>query len=102
MTADPSSLHGRLAKKPGDFGELLEQVRRIEALNLALRQWTKEPWLDSIRVANLRDGTLVLFADNAAVATALRYRRESLEIFLRERCGLAIKRIEAKVRPSRT
>lgn len=102
MTADPSPLHGRLVGKPGEFGGLLEQVRRIEALNLALRQWTNDPWLNSIRVANLRGDTLVLFADNAAVATTLRYQREALAAYLRERCGLAINRIEAKVRPSRT
>lgn len=102
MTADLSPLHGHLVGKPGDFGGLLEQVRRIETLNLALRQWTNEPWLDSIRVANLRGDTVVLFVDNAAVATTLRYRRESLEAYLRERSGLAINRIEAKVRPSRT
>lgn len=102
MTADPSSLHGRLAGSPGELSGLLDQVRRIEALNRALRQWTKDPWLDSIRVANLRGDTLVLFADNAAVATALRYRREALGAYLDERCGLRIKRIEAKVRPSRT
>lgn len=102
MTPDPSSLHGRLSRQPGSFGSLLDQVRRIEALDQALRRWTNEPWLDSIRVANLRGDTLVLFVDNAAAATTLRYRREALQAYLCDRCGVAISEIEAKVRPGRT
>lgn len=97
--ADPALLHGRLLQQPGDFEPLLHRVRRIEALDRALHQWTTEPWLAAIRVANLREDTLVVFADRAANATTLRYRRDDLLAYLRERHGLNVDRLEVKVRP---
>lgn len=101
-TADPALLHGRLLQQPGDIEPLLQRVRRIEALDRALHLWTGEPWLAAIRVANLRGDTLVVFADSASAATALRYRRDDLLDYLRQRHGLAVSRIEAKVRPGPT
>lgn len=101
-TADPALLHGRLLQQSGDIEPLLQRVRRIEALDRALHQWTAEPWLAAIRVANLRGDTLVVFADSASAATALRYRRLELLDYLRQRHGLSVNRIEAKVRPGPT
>lgn len=100
--ADPAPLLGRLLQQPGEFVSLLQRVRHIEALDRALHQWSSEPWLATIRVANLRGDTLVLFADRAANATTLRYRRDDLLTFLREQHGLAVQRIEVKVRPGST
>jgi hypothetical protein len=77
----------------------MQRVRRIETLDRALHQWSREPWLSAIRVANLRGDTLVVFSDNAAAATTMRYRREDLLAYLRERHGLAVGRLETKVRP---
>lgn len=100
MNAELAHLHSRLVNGPGEFGNLLEVTQRLEALNSALRQWANEPWLDSIRVANLRGDTLVLFADSASALVPLRYRRDALLAFLRDRFGVTATRIEAKVRPS--
>jgi hypothetical protein len=100
MNAELAHLHGRLENEPGELHNLLQVTQRLEALNSALRQWADEPWLDAIRVANLRGDTLVLFADSASALVPLRYRREALLAFLRERYGLTATRIEAKVRPS--
>lgn len=97
--ADPALLHGRLLGQPGEFVNLLQQVQRIEALDRTLRQWTKDPWLSAIRVANLRGETLVLFSDSAAALTTLRYQHESLTAFFRDRHGIVISRIEARVKP---
>lgn len=98
MSAEPALLHGRLLQKPGDFESLLDRVRRIEALDRALHQWSSEPWLAAIRVANLRGETLVVFSDSAASLTTLRYQRENLLAYLRERHGLPVSRIEARVK----
>lgn len=82
------------------MGHLLVRAEQIDTLNRALRGWTSEPWLDGIRVANASiDGALILFADNAAVLTSLRYKRDALLLHLRERHGLSFSRIEAKIRP---
>jgi hypothetical protein len=96
---DPALLHSRLLQQAGDVETLLQRVRRIEALDRAVHQWSGDPWLSAIRVANLRGDTLVLFSDNAAAATTMRYRREDLMAYLRERHGLNVSRLETKVRP---
>ncbi len=100
--SDPALLHSRLLQKAGDFEPLLQRVRRIEMLDRAVHQWTGEPWLSAIRVANLRGDTLVVFSDSATAATMLRYRREDLMTYLREQHGLEISRLETKVRPGTT
>lgn len=100
MNRELAHLHGRLKEEPGELGDLLQVTQRLEALNHAMRQWANEPWLDSIRVANLRGDTLVLFADNASALVPLRYRRDALLAFLRERHGVPATRIEARVRPT--
>ena len=98
--SDPASLHSRLVQQAGeDVETLLQRVRRIEALDRALHEWSSEPWLSAIRVANLREDTLVVFSDNASAATTMRYRREDLLTYLRERHGLDVGRLETKVRP---
>ncbi|THD02055.1 hypothetical protein B1810_16325 [Panacagrimonas perspica] len=89
----------RLLQQPGDFETLLQRVQRIETLDRAVHQWIVEPWLSAIRVANLRGDTLVVFSESAAAATMLRYRRDDLMSYLRQRHGLVVSRIETKVRP---
>ncbi len=54
---------------------------------------------DALHVANLRDGTLVIHADNAAALTALRYRVNDLLHSLKSKFGPECSRIDAKVRP---
>lgn len=100
--ADLAPLHGRLLQQPGEIESLLQRVRRVEALDRAMRQWTNESWLAAIRVANLRGETLVVFSDSAASLTTLRYRREDLLAYLRERHGIPVNRLEARVRPGPT
>ena len=98
MNADPALLHGRLLQQPGDFEPLLQRVRRLQALDGLLQGWTSEPWLAAIRVANLRGDTLVVYADNAAALTALRYRRESLLDWLQQQ-GVPVLKLDLRVRP---
>ena len=99
MSTELASLHRRLAGRPGDLEPLLCLVRRIEAVQQACRAWSDEPWMEAIRVVNLRGNTLVMHADNAAALTALRYRREQLLGYLREHHQLPLTRLEVRVRP---
>lgn len=100
MSAELTPLHGRLTKEPGDLEPLLQQVRHIQAVQQACRHWSSEPWMQAIRVANVRAGTLVIHADSAAALTALRYRREALLGYLREQYGWPLTRLETRVRPN--
>ncbi len=98
MLSDAQSLHQRLQHSDG-FRRLMEQATRIAELNRALRQWTQEPWLDSIRLVNVRDDTVVIYASTAAALVPLRYRQQALLAFLQERFNLNCSKIEAKVKP---
>lgn len=99
MSAELAPLHGRLLQQPGEFDNLLQRIRRIEALDHALRLWLGDTSPGAIRVANLRGETLVVFADSAASLTSLRFQQEALLAYLRERHGIPLSRIDAKVRP---
>lgn len=99
MNADPALLHRRLLQQPGDFEPLLQRVQRLQALNRLLQGWTSEPWLSAIRIANLRGDTLVIYADNAAAMTSLRYRSESLLDWLKQQ-GVPVLKLDLRIRPS--
>jgi hypothetical protein len=100
--SDPALLHSRLLQQTGDVETLLHRVRRIEALDRAVHQWSSDPWLSAIRVANVRGDTLVVFSESAAAATTMRFRREDLLDYLRQRHGIELSRLETKVRPGST
>lgn len=102
MNAELAPLHGRLLRQPGEFETLLQRVARIEALNRTLQQWTREPWLASIRVANLREDTLVVYSENAAALTSLRYRRDALLAWFRDQHGISVNKLQTSVKPRRS
>jgi len=74
---------------------ILERARMLADFQSALREWAGAPLAASLRIANERDGTLVVFADSASAATVLRYRQQELVQFLRRR-NIAIKNLEVK------
>lgn len=99
MQEEAQPLLPRLRTPGSPLGELLDRAERISALNQALRQWTQEPWFDSIRLVNLRGDTVVLFATNAAALVPLRYRQQALLAFLQERFQLPCVKVTTKVQP---
>lgn len=100
MHDDAVTLIGTLRQQPHPLRDLIERAERLTALDNALRQWTQEPWFQSIRLANIRGDTVVLFASNAAALVPLRYRQQELLSFLRDSLKLSCTRLETKVRPS--
>jgi hypothetical protein len=100
MTADAQPLQLWLNQQPRTVRELLSRAGHLAAINHELQQqWASEPWVQSIRIANIRGNTVVIFAQTAAALVPLRYRKEALLSLLKERFQLACKEIEAKVRP---
>jgi hypothetical protein len=97
---EPVRLLGRLQGSSDSLGNLIQRAERVSELNRLLKQWTREPWLEAIRLVNVRGTVAVVFADNAAALVPLRYRSESLLRFLRDELGLDVNRIDAKVRPA--
>lgn len=99
MHDDARSLLGTLKRQSPQLRSLLDRAAWIAALNRELRQWTREPWFDSIRLVNVRGDTVVLFASSAAALVPLRYRQQALLAFMREHLQLDCVKIETKVKP---
>jgi hypothetical protein len=100
MPADAQPLQRWLNQQPRTVRELLSRAGHLAAINRELQQqWASEPWIQSIRIANIRGNTVVIFAQTATALVPLRYRKEALLSFLKERFQLACKEIDAKVRP---
>lgn len=93
-------LQNWLNQQPQSVRELLTRAQRLTAINNELqRQWSSEPWIKSIRIANIRGNTVVIFTQTAASLVPLRYRKASLLGLLKEQFNLTCTEIDAKVRP---
>jgi hypothetical protein len=101
----PSQNEGLLLKQwldsqPRRLNDLLSHAHRLADINRALAQWSTEPWLAQVRVANIREGAVILFSSSAAALVPLRYRSQELLTWLNERFHLGCTRVETKVRPA--
>lgn len=96
---DPQPLQQWLTHQPRGLRALFERARLLAEINHALRQWSDDPWLSHIRLANIRGNTLVIFSSSAAALVPLRHRQKALLDFLNQRFYLACTQLEAKVRP---
>lgn len=97
---DAEPLQNWLSQQPQTVRDLLSRAQRLTAINNELQsQWSSEPWVQSIRIANIRGNTVVIFAQTAASLVPLRYRKASLLGLLKERFNLTCTEIDARVRP---
>jgi hypothetical protein len=89
---------GACLSDPGSSVQrLLARAGRLEEIQSAIHAWAGEPLASSLKIANERDGTLVVYATSAAALTQVRYKQQELIQFLRQRLGLALKKVEVKV-----
>ncbi len=79
---------------------LLDQGRRIARLNAALSRLLPAGLAGHCRVANLRDGILVLAADSPAWASRLRFHADKLLKSLNKECDLGAGRVRTIVVPA--
>ncbi len=86
-------------RNPHGLGGILERARRLADVNRALHEWCHEPWMQHVRVANIRGDTLVLYSTSAAALVPLRNRSRSLLSWLNGRYTLSLTRTEMRVRP---
>jgi len=96
---DGNQLGDLLSSRTGTPGRLLARAGRIQALSEAV-QSMGAPWSKHIRVANVREGAAVLFADNAGAALRARQDAQRIADRLRE-AGAPCDRLIIKTRPSR-
>lgn len=88
-----------LNAQPKSINDVLSRAHRLAEINSALKHWSDEPWLAHVRVANVRNGTVVLFSASAAALVPLRYCTQELLAWLNQRFQLNCSRLETKVRP---
>ena len=94
------TLNQWLNDQPKTVAEALDRARRLAEINRALHRWCPEPWIRNIRLANVRDGTLVIYASSATALVPLRYRSQSLLLWLNQQYSLNCSQIDAKIAPS--
>jgi len=76
---------GDVLANSGDLQALARQAQGLKVLELFLLESTPAALASASRVANLKSGTLVILAENAAVAAKLRQLAPRLLLHFRER-----------------
>ncbi len=76
---------------------LLSRADMLREIQTAIRGLLG-PAGDGVRVANIRDGTLVLFVDSAAVGTRIRFGEAQILGLVRDRFGHGVWKLQVKVR----
>jgi hypothetical protein len=72
----------RFFSAEGDFQPVFEKMRQIEALSKLLEGFLPPELAPLVRVANFKDGKLVVLAANGAAAAKLRLLSESLGTYI--------------------
>lgn len=85
---------------PTTVRSVLARARYLRGIQDAIREHLAAPWSHSVRVANLRGRTLILYTDNASALNQMRFRTDELLAFLQERFGTSFRQIEIKLRPA--
>ena len=78
---------------------ILARASRLQQLSEAV-QAMQAPWAAALRVGNIRDDAVVLFADNAAAATRAKLESQRIAECLRAE-GVDCARLIFQVRPAR-
>ena len=96
---DPQSFKQCLRQGGKALDATLSRARWLADIGLSLSEWTQDPWIKEIRVANIRDETIVIYAASAAALVPLRHRSHALLAWLNARHQLRCTRIDTRVRP---
>ena len=91
---------GDVIASSGDLKALARQAQRLRDLEQSLFEATPSALAHSSRVASLKAGTLIVLADNAAVAAKLRQLAPRLLLHFKER-GTEVTgiRVDVQVKP---
>ena len=85
---------------------LLRRAELLSRYQAVLKDWASSmpagnsSLVDSLRVVNLRTGTIVIHAQHAAALTAVRFRLNELLRHFQNHFGTEYSRIDVRVRPA--
>ena len=99
MPSDARKLSDWLHRQSGALQEILFRTDHLVQVNRAFRDWLREPWAESVRIAAFEDDTAVVYATDPSIATLLRFRAPAVVAFLQKRCHPACAKLQIKVQP---
>ena len=78
---------------------MLDRADWLYRIQTTLRTELGTPWAASLRVANIRANTLVLFSDNASTALRARLSAPQILKLINQQYGLQCENVDARTRP---
>lgn len=99
MPSDARKLSDWLHRQPGALQEVLSHTEQLVQVNRAFRDWLREPWSDTVRLASYEGATAVAYAANASAATLLRFRAPAVIAWVQEHWNPACTDLQIKVQP---
>jgi len=100
-TKQQKSIADVLQQSNNQLSTLVKQVNQLQSLNQYLTKQLNLDFFKHCQIANLRDSTLVIFADNATWATQCRFHSpEIIKILKKNRQFNFIQNIQCSVRPN--
>ena len=94
----PALRINRFFSAEGDFQPVYEKMREIEALSKLLEGFLPPELASLVRVANFKEGKLVILAANGAVAAKLRLLSESLGAYITQQRS-QVNSVSVRVQP---
>jgi hypothetical protein len=98
-TTPPRSVQELMYPKGGSMQDMLRHARLIEKLDTEFRSLLPPAMSEHVRVANLRDGLLILVTPVAPIATRLRMEAPQIIERLAERGISRIDEMKVRVEP---
>lgn len=99
MPSDVRKLSDWLRRHSGALQDVLSHTDQLVQVNRAFRDWLREPWSDTVRIAALDGTTAVVYARDAATATLVRFRAPAITAWVREHWNPACTDLQIKVQP---
>jgi len=99
MPSDVRKLSDWLHRQSGALQEVLSHTEQLAQANRIFREWLREPWAETVRIASFDGDTAVIYATDAATATHLRFRAPAVVAFVQERWNPACTNVQIKVQP---
>ena len=99
MTDESRSIDDCLNGGRSTVRSLLTRAAMLREVQQCLRRHFDAPWARQLRVANIRDATLVVYVDNAASLTRVRFLEARILGVVRDELRHTVLKLEAQVRP---
>jgi len=102
MNADAKNVGEQLELPDSPVFGLLRRARWLADMEQIFRERVSPATAKALRIANFRNGTVVIYVDSAAALTQLRYSEKELLQALENKIKMPCRKLEIKVRSAST